>query len=86
MEGFGIQESTLTVAVLCKKTVDHFVKEGGLSTIEEFNILAKTVACYDGKDKNLDWHLGAIDSEVSQYLSSFLEEGSFETVIVGGIE
>lgn len=42
--GFGIQRETLTVAILCKETIDKFVRDLNLSSFEDLTLLAKTVA------------------------------------------
>ena len=72
--GFGIQRETLTVAILCKETIDKFVRDLNLSSFEDLTLLAKTVARLWGEDENLDWSIGVVDQELCKYLQETLSD------------
>lgn len=74
-KGFGIQRETLTVAILCKETIDKFVRDLNLSSFEDMTLLAKTVAKVCGEDESLDWGIGVLDQELCKYLQGALNEG-----------
>ena len=74
-KGFGIQRETLTVAILCKETIDKFVRDLNLSSFEDLTLLAKTVAQVWGEDESLDWGIGVPDQELCKYLQDTLSEG-----------
>ena len=74
-KGFGIQRETLTVAILCKETIDKFVRDLNLSSFEDMTLLAKAVAKVWGEDENLDWGIGVLDQELCKYLQDTLSEG-----------
>lgn len=74
-KGFGIQRGTLTVVILCKATIDKFVRDLNLSSFEDLTLLAKTVAKVCGEDESLDWAIGVVDQELCKYLQETLSDG-----------